>query len=148
MGFTMRFSSSQIDELQAQTSKDDLKNNYEELLLSNMSSNYHNGVRYTKLQILFQSWSHGFSYTLNNEEWTNSSHIWFTQDKQIITKITANQEKVKEISIELMPYTIGCTINHQTQNYTETIIETQSKYRKHCFKITNSMCKGEFVPCL
>ncbi len=148
MGFTMRFSSSQIDELQAQTNKDELKNKYEELLLSNMSSNYYNGLRYTKLNILFQSGNHWFSYTLGNEEWIHSSHVWFTENKQTITKITANQEQIKELSIKLTPYSIGCTISNQTQNYSEAIIETQSKYRKYCFKITSSLCKGEFIPCL
>ncbi|HCY21288.1 TPA: hypothetical protein DIC40_05585 [Patescibacteria group bacterium] len=55
MTVTMRFSSSRIDDLQVQTSKDDFKNNYEQLLLSNMSSNYHNGERYSKLIIGMQS---------------------------------------------------------------------------------------------
>lgn len=147
MTVTMRFSWSRIDDLQAQTSKDDLKNNYEELLLSNMSSNYHNEKRYTTLDIIFESWSHGFTYSIQDEWWNSWNYIGFIDEKQTITKISTENEDISKINIQLKPYTIWCTITNE-EKYNEIIIRIQAKNKDHCFKITNSMCKGEYIPCL
>lgn len=145
MTITMRFSSSRIDDLKAQTNKDEFKNNYEQLLLSNMSSNYYNWKRYNTLEINMTSWGNWFNYTLEDELWKSDLYIWFSNPNQKITKIITNSEDTTEINIKLNPYKIWCSINNQNTWY--TIIQTEERNKKHCFKISTQMCKWEYISC-
>lgn len=147
MTITMRFSSSRIDDLQIQTSKDDFKNNYEQLLLSNMSSNYHDGERYSNINITMQSWTNGFTYTIKDEAWESKIYTEFSDNKQIINRIITDNQEQSEIQIQLMPYKIGCKILVDDQSYTQAIIQTQAKNKTHCFKITTNICKFESMLC-
>lgn len=145
MTITMKFGSSRIEDLQAQTSKDEFKNNYEQLLLTNMSSNYHNTQRYTKIIISMISWANGFTYTIENESENPEIHTWYDNPKLEITKIQINNEPKDKTEIELIPYQIWCKINNQTWVITE--IETRSKNKTHCLQINTNNCKLEQINC-
>lgn len=145
MTITMRFSSSRIDDLKTQTNKDEFKNSYEQLLLSNMSSNYHNWKRYEILDINMKSWSNWFTYALSDELWKSEAIIWFAIEKQTITKITINNEEKTELNIQLKPYEIWCKINDQENS--EVTIQTQENNKAYCLKITTEMCKWEYISC-
>lgn len=147
MTVTMRFSSSRIDDLQVQTSKDDFKNNYEQLLLSNMSSNYHNGERYSKLIIGMQSWFNGFTYTLEDEVWWSKIYTEFSNNKQIVNKIITETEEQSEIQIQLTPYKIGCEISTENNSYSQAVIQTQAKNKTYCFTLDTNICKLESISC-
>jgi type II secretory pathway pseudopilin PulG len=145
MGVTMKFSSSHIDNLQVQTNKDEFKNNYEQLLLNNMSSNYHNEKRYEKLEITMQSWGNWFTYDIQNEAWEKETYTWFSTTKQIISTIIINNEPNPNINIELVPYKIWCKINNEENK--EAIIQVKERNKTNCFKITPYMCKLESIIC-
>lgn len=145
MTITMKFGSSRIEDLQAQTSKDEFKNNYEQLLLTNMSSNYHNTQRYTKMVISMISWANGFTYTIENESENSETYTWYDNPKLEITKIQINNEPKDKTEIELIPYQIWCKINNQTWVITE--IETRSKNKTHCLQINTNNCKLEQINC-
>lgn len=145
MTITMKFSSSRIDDLNAQTSKDDFKNNYEQLLLSNMSSNYHNWERYDSLTITMQSWTNGFTYLIENEWWETKTYTGYTENRQIITRILTNDEEQSALKIQLTPYKIWCRINNEET--TEAMIQIEAKNKIHCFKLTTNMCKLEYITC-
>lgn len=145
---TMKFSSSRIDELQSQTSREDFKNNYEELLLSNMSSNYYNGERYTSLDLFFGSWAYGFTYTLINETKETEPKNGFFDTNQTITKIIADNEEINALHIILTPYTIGCELIKENESYQKITLQTETKNQKYCFSISNNSCKLVSIPCL
>ncbi len=145
MTITMKFGSSRIEDLQAQTSKDEFKNNYEQLLLTNMSSNYHNTQRYTKMVISMISWANGFTYTIENESEKSETYTWYDNPKLEITKTQINNEPKDKTEIELIPYQIWCKINNQTWVITE--IETRSKNKTHCLQINTNNCKLEQINC-
>jgi hypothetical protein len=145
MTITMRFSSSRIDDLNAQTSKNDFKNNYEQLLLSNMSSNYYNWERYSKLKITIQSGWNWFDYLLQNEAWEEQVYTGFYNINLQITKITTNQEDTNTLDIELNPYKLDCKINNKTGS--QAIIEVQTKNNSNCFSIFSNTCKLENTTC-
>ncbi len=144
MTITMKFSGSRIKELEAQTGKDDFKNNYEQLLLSNMSSNYNGEERYTALYIKIETWSHWFDYRLEQESWDMKLFTWFSDSKQIIKEIKINNQTSNIVDIKLLPYTIGCKINDQEGI---TKIKTEIRNKIYCFKITTNICKLEYIPC-
>ncbi len=145
MTITMKFGSSRIEDLQAQTSKDEFKNNYEQLLLTNMSSNYHNKERYNKIIISMMSWGNGFTYTLENDSENPETYTWYNNPKLEITKLQINNNEINEIETELIPYKIWCTINDQT--WLLTHIETKAKNKTHCFQIHTDNCKLEQINC-
>lgn len=144
MTITMKFSSSRIDDLQAQTSKDDFKNNYEQLLLTNMSSNYNNNERYDKMTISIKSWTNWFNYFLENETKQEKTNTWYYNSKFKITKLKINNNETNQIDAELIPYKIWCKINNQTWVAT---IETNAKNKHHCFQIKTDTCKIELINC-
>jgi len=144
MTITMKFSSSRIDDLHAQTSKDDFKNSYEQLLLSNMSSNYHNKERYNKMMIYILSWANWFTYNLENENEEIKIYTWYFDPKHEIINLKINNSPANSIEIALTPYQFGCQINNITWT---AIIQTQSKNRLHCFKLATNNCKLEYIEC-
>lgn len=147
MTVTMRFSSSRIDDLQSQTSKDDFKNNYEQILLSNMSSNYNNWERYSDLIITIQSWENWFIYSTRNEIWEERIYTKYSDNKQTIINITTDNQEQQKINIKLIPYKIGCEILADNETYSATIIQSKAKNKIHCFKIISNMCKLESIIC-
>ncbi len=146
MTITMRFGSSRIDDLQAQTSKDEFKNHYEQIILSNMSSNYHKWQRYESMVISIKSWTNGFTYNFNKEKESDSNfdYTWYSNPNFQITDLTFKWESVQEIKSELIPYQIWCKINEWSWLAT---IKTKSKDKIACFQINSNNCKLENIKC-
>lgn len=145
MTVTMRFSSSHLDNLQTQTSKDDFKNNYEQLLLTNMSSNYYNKDRYEKIEISMILWLNWFTYKLINEEEEQKIYTWYSNPKIEIIKLIVNNNEANEIITELIPYQIACKINNNTWT---AKIEIKAKNKSSCFQYETNTCKIKNINCL
>lgn len=103
LGMTMKFGGDRIDDLKAQTHKEDFVQRYSSLYAQNLASSYYQSERYHTLRFTFAS---GVSYLYDS-----GVILYLVSDaSQYITGLRMNGAPIAQVNLYLTPYRLGCQL--------------------------------------
>ena len=138
MTVTMRFGSNRINDLKHQSTKEQFFSAYDKLYSQNMTSNYHNWIRFESLQIDLTNWSDQIYYGFDGSGGYKSDIL----DNYVITGLMLDSGEINNVELNLKPYTIWCDMINNEQTWTilkfDILVDGQKSY---CFTIKSDTCK-------
>ena len=136
MTATMRFGSSRIVDLKAQSLKEQFVGYYNEIYSQNMTSSFRDQIKYQTLTMTFET---GFQYHTNN-------NIPVIEPKFSVIEFTGRMldaQLLSSVDITFVPYVFGCTIASAgtTGDMFSFKLYVPENGKQYCFEIASETCK-------
>lgn len=146
LSITMRFWSNRIEELNAQSIKEEFVNNYQKFVGQSAVSNYYDWERYWLLTINIWSGYHGFDVTFSGEN-IDKNISWFDSAKLVVKNLSGDYGTVDNASLVFEPYKLWCEIIYNNKNdkqiwtWLSFCIDIESQNKYYCYRLQNDLCK-------
>ena len=136
LAVTMRFWSGRINDLKAQSYKEQFVSYYNELYSQNMTSSFRDATKYKQLNILFSS---GISYQLDGVRPASASDF----SSLLFRDFLLDSWAASSVQLQFVPYELWCGISSPTA--TGAVVSFHAYMpengKQYCFEIASETCK-------
>lgn len=145
MSITMRFGSSRIHDLDAQTTKEQFVNSYQQFISRVLGTNYYNEQRYTGVSLDFSSGSRGLFAVYDGFD---SGIILFDSDRIVLDSFSLGKTPVERLFLQFVPYQIWCSMKSKEAIGSGMSFRMRiNNDKQYCFVIQSPLCKIEQATC-
>lgn len=145
LAMTMGFGADRVKQLDRQSVSDQFIDNFNSLVGQARTSSYFRNHKYSQIDVLFASWTHGIEITLS---WSSlSSFSGFSSPAFVFDRILVWSTDIPSLEVSITPYAISCPIYLGTTQVSGASFTTFISKEAYCYYLDSSLCLLKKVSC-
>lgn len=128
MAATMKFWSNRIVDLKAQSLKEQFVGYYNDIYSQNLTSSFHNGIKYQHLSLTFTE---------------GEPLSWLALSSLLFSGLMLSGQKTTSVQVTFTPYILWCSLTSDRTTWSIFTFQTYipENGKQYCFEIKSETCK-------